>query len=179
MRRFRNEALGDRPVIVVLGAPKLGNYVALQPLLQGLRHKHPGARITYVGSRRTQELERLNPWIDASLPLADLGPEALPALEQWRRALPSNGCHRPVDLVINADGHAPHSATWVRALAPRYAIGAAPIPTGPVPRWRSVTAAGSAATAFESSTAGWPGSTQTSSGWSFPGNRRRLGCRRC
>ena len=44
MRRFRNEALGDRPVIVVLGAPKMGNYVVLQPLLQGLRRKYPGAR---------------------------------------------------------------------------------------------------------------------------------------
>lgn len=158
MRRFRNEALGDRPVIVVLGAPKIGNYVVLQPLLQGLRRKYPDARLTYVGSRRTQELERLNPWIDTSLPLAELGPEALPALEQWRQGLACNGRSQAVDLVINADGHAPHSAAWVRALAPRYVVGAAPISPGdhPLhalavdPQWSSPT--------LEERYSGWIGS---------------------
>ena len=56
MRRFRDEDLGPRPRIVVLGAAKLGNYVVLQPLLRGLRRKYPDARITYVGSQRTLEL---------------------------------------------------------------------------------------------------------------------------
>ncbi|WP_216899853.1 glycosyltransferase family 9 protein [Synechococcus sp. CCY 9618] len=131
MRRFRNDPLGHRPQIVVLGAAKLGNYVVLQPLLRGLRHKYPSARLTYVGSRRTRELERLNPWIDASLPLAELGPAALPALEQWQQGQAPGG--QAVDLVINADGHAPHTIAWVRSLAPRFVVGAAPIPTGDHP----------------------------------------------
>ncbi len=133
MRRFRDEELGPRPRIVVLGAAKLGNYVVLQPLLRGLRRKYPDALITYVGSQRTRELERLNPWIDASLPLAEQGPAALPALHQWRRTLPEQGRGDGVDLVINADGHAPHSPAWAQALDPRFVVGAAPIPAGDHP----------------------------------------------
>jgi ADP-heptose:LPS heptosyltransferase len=133
MRRFQNQDLGPRPQIVVLGAAKLGNYVVLQPLLRGLRHKYPSARLTYVGSQRTLALERLNPWIDASLPLAEQGPAALPALGQWRRTVPDRDQDDGVDLVINADGHAPHTAAWARALAPRFVVGAAPIPPGDHP----------------------------------------------
>ena len=133
MRRFRNEDLGPRPQIVVLGAPKLGNYVALQPLLRGLRRKYPDARLTYVGSRRTQELERRNPWIDASLPLGEQGAAAVPSLRQWRRALVERSHLRGVDLVINADGHARHTPAWAEALAPRFVVGAAPVPPGDHP----------------------------------------------
>ncbi len=133
IRRFQDQDLGPRPRIVVLGAPKLGNYVVLQPLLRGLRHKYPEARLTYVGSQRTLELERLNPWIDASLSLAEQGPAALPALAQWRRTLAGRGQDGGVDLVINADGHSPHTAAWAQALAPRFVVGAAPIPPGDHP----------------------------------------------
>ncbi len=133
MRRFQDQDLGPRPRIVVLGAAKLGNYVVLQPLLRGLRHKYPGARLTYVGSQRTRELERLNPWIDASLPLAEQGPAALPALALWRRTVAERGQDGGVDLVINADGHSPHTAAWAQALAPRFVVGAAPIPPGDHP----------------------------------------------
>ncbi len=141
MRRFLDEPLGPRPQIVVIGAPKLGNYVVLQPLLRGLRHKYPGARITYVGSQRTRELEERNPWINASLPLGEQGPAAFAALRQWRQSLAErgegehevDGEGEGVDLVINADGHAPHSPAWVQALAPRFVVGAAPIPRGEHP----------------------------------------------
>ncbi len=133
MRRFQNQDLGPRPQIVVLGAAKLGNYVVLQPLLRGLRHKYPSAQLTYVGSQRTRQLERLNPWIDASLPLAEQGPAALPALAQWRRTVPDRDQGDGVDLVINADGHAPHTAAWAGTLAPRFVVGAAPIPPGDHP----------------------------------------------
>ncbi len=133
MRRFQNQDLGPRPQIVVLGAPKLGNYVVLQPLLRGLRHKYPGARITYVGSQRTQELERLNPWIDTSLPLAELGLAALPALADWRLSVAESDQGDGVDLVINADGHAPYSGVWAQALAPRFVVGEAPVPPGDHP----------------------------------------------
>jgi len=78
-------------------------------------------------------VERLNPWIDASLPLAEQGPAALPALRQWRRSLPEQGRGDGVDLVINADGHAPHSSAWTQALEPRFVVGAAPIPAGDHP----------------------------------------------
>ncbi|MCP9785116.1 glycosyltransferase family 9 protein [Cyanobium sp. N5-Cardenillas] len=167
MRRFQDEDLGPRPRIVVLGAPKLGNYVVLQPLLRGLRRKYPGARLTYVGSQRTKELERLNPWIDASLPLAEQGPAALPALAQWRRTMAARGQGDGVDLVINADGHSPHTAAWAQALAPRFVVGAAPIPTGnhPLqalaldPHWAS------------------PALVQRYSGWIASNSIRELHCR--
>ncbi|MFM7675866.1 MAG: glycosyltransferase family 9 protein [Synechococcus sp.] len=115
--------LGDAPTIVVLGAAKLGNYVVLQPLLRGLREKYPQADLTYVGSRRMAELEQGNPWITRSLPLAEQGEEAAPALTSLRGA----------DLVINADGHSHHTLAWLAALAPRYVVGAAPIPVGDHP----------------------------------------------
>ncbi|MEA5392301.1 glycosyltransferase family 9 protein [Cyanobium gracile UHCC 0139] len=132
MRRFQNQPLGPQPRIVVLGAAKLGNYVVLQPLLRGLRHKYPGAHLTYVGSRRTLPLEELNPWLDAGLPIAEQGMEALPTLAAWRHDLAQDG-HPGVDLVINADGHAPHTPAWVTALAPRFVVGAARLPAGPHP----------------------------------------------
>ena len=123
MQRFRDQPLGDRPTIVVLGAAKIGNYVVLQPLLRGLREKVPGADLTYVGSRRTSELEIHNPWINRSLPLAEQGEEATSPLMSLRGA----------DLVINADGHSRHTLSWVSALEPRFVVGAAPIPAGDHP----------------------------------------------
>jgi ADP-heptose:LPS heptosyltransferase len=158
MRRFRNEPLGERPRIVVLGAPKLGNYVVLQPLLRGLRRKYPHARLTYVGSRRTEELERLNPWIDASLPLAEQGPAALPVLAQWRQVLALEDGDRGVDLVINADGHAPHTSAWTAALAPRFVVGAAPIPPGDHPLHALAMDPHWASPALVERYAGWIGS---------------------
>ncbi|MCT0225742.1 glycosyltransferase family 9 protein [Synechococcus sp. CS-1328] len=123
MQRFCDQPLGDTPTIVVLGAAKLGNYVVLQPLLRGLREKYRGADLTYVGSRRTSELEIGNPWINRSLPLAEQAEDATAQLRSLRGA----------DLVINADGHSPHTLSWVSALAPRYVVGAAPIPAGDHP----------------------------------------------
>jgi ADP-heptose:LPS heptosyltransferase len=157
MRRFRDEDLGPQPRIVVLGAPKLGNYVVLQPLLRGLRRKYPGARLTYVGSQRTRELERLNPWIDASLPLGEQGAAALPALRQWR-ALVERSPGRGVDLVINADGHAPHTPAWTEVLAPRFVVGAAPIPPGDHPLHALALDPHWASPALVERYAGWIGS---------------------
>ena len=127
MQRFADQPLGDRPVLTVLGAAKLGNYVVLQPLLKELRRKYPRADLTYIGSRRTAELERCNPWIDRSLPLAEQGAAAAAVLARWRQR------RGPIDLVINADGHSPHTRLWVEALAPRYVVGEAPLPPGPHP----------------------------------------------
>ncbi|QPN65859.1 glycosyltransferase family 9 protein [Synechococcus sp. CBW1006] len=123
LQRFENQPLSPRPRIVVLGAAKLGNYVVLQPLLRGLHEKYDGLELTYVGSRRTAELEQRNPWLHACLPLAERGAAAQDALRQCL----ADG---PIDLVINADGHAPHTPGWVEALAPRYVVGAAAIPAG-------------------------------------------------
>lgn len=131
MRRFEDQPLGPTPTLVVLGSAKLGNYVVLQPLLRGLRRKYPAGRLVYVGSRRTAELEALNPWIDEALPLAELAGEAITALQEWRTRLPG-----PVDLVINADGHSSHTVAWVEALAPRFVVGAAPLPVGEHPLQR-------------------------------------------
>ena len=131
MQRFADQPLGDRPTLVVLGAAKIGNYVVLQPLLRGLRQKYPLARLVYVGSRRTAELEQLNPWLDESLPLAEQGAAAAAALAAWRAAQPA-----AVDLVINADGHSAHTQAWIAALAPRYVVGRAPLAGGDLPLQR-------------------------------------------
>lgn len=116
-------------MIVVLGLAKLGNYVVLQPLLRGLRETHPHAEITYVGSWRTRELERLNRWIDGSLPLAEKGRDAIADLEVWR------GEER-IDLVINADGHNPRTLDWLQALRPAHVVGRAPLASGDHPLQR-------------------------------------------
>lgn len=129
MQRFRGQPLGPQPSIVVLGSAKLGNDVVLQPLLRGLRETHTNAEITYVGNRRTHELERLNRWVDRSLPLAEQGEGAVAALRSW-----ADGKH--IDLVINADGHSPHTLEWVRALRPVHVVGHASIPSGDHPRQR-------------------------------------------
>jgi len=131
LQRFADQPLGDGPTLVVLGAAKIGNYVVLQPLLRGLREKYPQARLVYVGSLRTAELERLNPWIDEALPLAERGAGATQALVAWRAAQPAG-----VDLVINADGHSAHTHDWVIALAPRYVVGRAPLAGGELPLQR-------------------------------------------
>lgn len=131
MLRFEDQPLGPAPTLVVLGSTKLGNYVVLQPLLRGLRRKYPAARLVYVGSRRTAELEALNPWVDEALPLAELAEEAVGPLRAWRAQLAG-----PVDLVINADGHSPHTVAWVEALGPRFVVGAAPLPPGDHPLQR-------------------------------------------
>jgi len=131
LQRFADQPLGEGPTLVVLGAAKLGNYAVLQPLLRGLREKYPGSKLVYVGSRRTAELERLNPWIDEALPLAELGAGATQALGAWRVAQPDG-----VDLVINADGHSAHTEHWVTALAPRYVVGRAPLAVGDLPLQR-------------------------------------------
>ncbi|MEB3263298.1 MAG: glycosyltransferase family 9 protein [Synechococcus sp.] len=129
MQRFENQPLGPHPRIVVLGAAKLGNYVVLQPLLRGLREKYPGCVLTYVGSRRTAELERINPWLQRALPMAERGAAAT---EELRQALAGE----PIDLVINADAHALHTPGWVEALAPRYVVGEAPVARGSNPLQR-------------------------------------------
>lgn len=153
MQRFADQPLGDRPAVVVLGAAKLGNYVVLQPLLRGLRRKYPRADLTYVGSRRTRDLERLNPWIDRSLPLAERAAAASAALERWRR-------RRGVpDLVINADGHSPHTRAWVRALAPRYVVGEADLPAGDHPLQRLSLDPDWSSPDLERRYAGWIGGT--------------------
>jgi hypothetical protein len=193
MHRFRDEDLGPRPRIVVLGAAKLGNYVVLQPLLRGLRHKYPDALITYVGSQRTRELERLNPWIDASLPLAEQGPAALPALTAVARDPRGAGTDRrggsgdqrrrprPPQLRLDPGPGAPlRGRSGADPRRPTTPFTPSPsIPTGPVPRWWSAIAAGSAATASANSIAAWPGWTRRSSGWSCPPSPPPPGCRRC
>ena len=153
MQRFADQPLGDRPAVVVLGAAKLGNYVVLQPLLRGLRRKYPLADLTYVGSRRTRDLERLNPWIDRSLPLAERGAAASAGLERWRRR------HGVPDLVINADGHSPHTRAWVRALAPRYVVGVADLPAGDHPLQRLSLDPDWSSPDLERRYAGWIGGT--------------------
>ena len=153
MQRFADQPLGDRPAVVVLGAAKLGNYVVLQPLLRGLRRKYPQADLTYVGSRRTRELERLTPWIDRSLPLAERREGASAVLEGWRRRRGSP------DLVINADGHSPHTRAWVRALAPRYVVGQADLPAGDHPLQRLSLDPDWSAPDLERRYAGWIGAT--------------------
>jgi ADP-heptose:LPS heptosyltransferase len=153
MQRFADQPLGDRPAVVVLGAAKLGNYVVLQPLLRGLRRKYPRADLTYVGSRRTRDLERLNPWIDRSLPLAERGAAASAGLERWRRR------HGVPDLVINADGHSPHTRAWVRALAPRYVVGEADLPAGDHPLQRLSLDPDWSSPDLERRYAGWIGGT--------------------
>lgn len=153
MQRFADQPLGDRPALVVLGAAKLGNYVVLQPLLQGLRRKYPHADLTYVGSRRTIELERRNPWIDRSLPLAERGAAAAAVLARWRER------RGPIDLVINADGHSPHTRVWVEALAPRYVVGEAPLPPGEHPLQRLALDPDWSAPDLERRYTGWIGAS--------------------
>ena len=77
---------------MVLGAAKLGNYVVLQPLLRGLREKVQGADLTYVGSRRTSELEINNPSINRSLPLAEQGRGGHRATEEPAGRGPGDQC---------------------------------------------------------------------------------------
>ncbi|MFM7676398.1 MAG: glycosyltransferase family 9 protein [Synechococcus sp.] len=151
MQRFENQPLGPYPRLVVLGAAKLGNYVVLQPLLRGLREKYPGGELTYVGSRRTAELERSNPWLHRALPLAERGAEATAELQ---RTLAGD----PIDLVINADGHAPHTSVWVDALRPRHVVGAAPLAGGHHPLQRLAADPHWADPALVQRYSGWIGS---------------------
>jgi hypothetical protein len=63
------------------------------------------------------------------------------------------------DLVINADGHSPHTRAWVRALAPRYVVGEADLPAGDHPLQRLSLDPDWSSPDLERRYAGWIGGT--------------------
>ena len=112
MERFAGQPLGANAKIVVLGTPKLGNFVVLTPLLRALKLNNPTCELWYRGSERTADLEQACPWIDHRL-----DPDTnFPEVTNWPVG---------IDLLINADAHNPASAELASRMAPRYVVGQA------------------------------------------------------
>ena len=112
MERFAGQPLGPKAKILVLGTPKLGNFVVLTPLLRALKRNNPTCDLWYRGSERTADLEQACPWIDNRLDPDTNFPEDT----NWPIA---------IDLLINADAHNPASAELASRMAPRYVVGQA------------------------------------------------------
>ncbi|MCX5938473.1 MAG: hypothetical protein NTW02_09780 [Cyanobium sp. LacPavin_0920_WC12_MAG_62_9] len=175
MERFAGQPLRANAKILVLGTPKLGNFVVLTPLLRALKRNNPTCELWYRGSERTADLEEACPWIDHRL-----DPDTnFPERTSWPVA---------IDLLINADAHNSASAELASRIGPRYVVGhALGVETGehPLhqlardPGWASriysnAMQVGSRAAASGNCTAGCVGSRRkTQNGWSCHGANRR------
>lgn len=104
MRRFYGDGLSDAPRIVVLANDALGNFFAVQPLLQMLRHRYPAANIELWAGERVAELAVR----DAALSSFHL--QYRPPTASVVRELLSE--EAPTDWVINVENSA-----WPMSLA--------------------------------------------------------------
>ena len=118
MERFAGQPLGANAKILVLGTPKLGNFVVLTPLLRALKRNNPTCELWYRGSERTADLEEACPWIDHRL-------ESDPPLDSQTNIPEDTNWAVAIDLLINADAHNAASAELASRMAPRYVVGQA------------------------------------------------------
>lgn len=77
MRRYRGEVLKPGSRIAVIANDAIGNFVVVTPLLQMLRDRHPGCQITYVGGKRTAELQNSSDLFDETHALLGQSPGEL------------------------------------------------------------------------------------------------------
>ena len=151
MERFAGHPLGPKAKILVLGTPKLGNFVVLTPLLRALKRNNPNCELWYRGSERTADLEEACPWIDHRL--------------ESQRNWPVG-----IDLLINADAHNPASAELASRMGPRYVVGhALGVETGEHPLQQLALDPGW----------GQPDLLERYAGWLKSGSIRELHCRVC
>ena len=104
MRRFYGDGLPDAPRIVVFANDALGNFFAVQPLLQMLRAKYPAAKLELWAGERVAELAVRDAAI-SSLQLQYRPSTATVVRELLSREV-------PVDWVINVENSA-----WPMSLA--------------------------------------------------------------
>lgn len=93
---------GDRPVLLVLRALKLGDLLVAVPALHALRRAHPGHRLLYAGPD----------WLEDAVALVG-GYELLPTC-----GLDEPLARRPgtIDVAVNLHGRGPESQTLIEAL---------------------------------------------------------------
>ena len=157
MERFAGQPLGANAKILVLGTPKLGNFVVLTPLLRALKRNNPTCELWYRGSERTADLEEACPWID----------HRLESQSNWKE---STNWPAAIDLLINADAHNPASAELASRMAPRYVVGQAlGVETGEHPLQQLALDPGWAQ----------PDLLERYAGWLQGGSIRELHCRVC
>ncbi|MBI2864440.1 MAG: glycosyltransferase family 9 protein [Chloroflexi bacterium] len=65
MERFTGQDLGEAPHIAVLFYDAIGDFIAITPLLRGLREKYPNCCIDYFGGEQTREIEEASPLVDS------------------------------------------------------------------------------------------------------------------
>ncbi|MDT8342040.1 MAG: glycosyltransferase family 9 protein, partial [Longimicrobiales bacterium] len=126
--RYRGQPLGPRPRIALLGAAKLGNFVAATPLLRGLKTRFPDATVDYYGAPVTRDFEAACPWVDWRTDIYPLSAGVLASLadavrERW-------GGGEGYALAVNLDGFNAWTATLAGLLGPRYAAGRVLAPGG-------------------------------------------------
>lgn len=94
MRRYRGDALPDRPRVAVVSNDAIGNYLVVTPLLQMLRAAHNPSSLAYFGGSRSEELWSREPMIDCGAALFGSEPRDL-----FDRIARDN----PYDLVVNVE----------------------------------------------------------------------------
>jgi len=163
MERYAGQPLGAKAKILILGTPKLGNFVVLTPLLRALKRNNPTCELWYRGSERTADLEEACPWIDHRLD----SDERLDSQTNWKE---DTNWPAGIDLLINADAHNPASAELASRIGPRYVVGhALGVEIGEHPLQQLALDPGW----------GQPDLLKRFSGWIKSGSIRELHCRVC
>jgi ADP-heptose:LPS heptosyltransferase len=123
MQRFTDQALGQTPHIAVLSSSKIGNFVALTPLLRGLKEKYPTCTLDFFGSDLTAAFESHCPHINARFSLYSSRDDYLGALADFVSTRTEEA--GPFDLAINCDEFSELNLVVTATLRPRYVAGAA------------------------------------------------------
>lgn len=123
MEIFANQPLRSNPHIAVFSSTKIGNFVAITPLLRGLKEKYPHCTLDFFGSEITKDLEIYSPHIDWRFSLYTQRSDFLESLTQAvrdRRQVAGD-----YDLAINCDEYSEINLVTITALRPKYIVGGA------------------------------------------------------
>ena len=123
MEIFANQPLRSNPHIAIFSSTKIGNFVAITPLLRGLKEKYPHCTLDFFGSEITKDLEIYCPHIDWRFSLYSQRSDFLESLTQAvrdRRQVAGD-----YDLAINCDEYSEINLVTITALRPKYIVGGA------------------------------------------------------
>ncbi|MDO8670068.1 MAG: glycosyltransferase family 9 protein [Dehalococcoidia bacterium] len=119
MERFTGQDLGQDPHIAVLFYDAIGDFIAITPLLRGLREKYPRCAIDYFSGEQTSEIEEASPLIDSRCSVFGRPAGLREVYDFVARRERETG---PYDLAINCDFNEVLSLVTT-ILQPRFVMG--------------------------------------------------------
>lgn len=126
MEIFADQPLGAKAHLAIFSSSKVGNFVAITPLLRGLKQKYPDFTLDFFGSEITADFEFHCPYIDWRFSLYSDRPDFLETLAAAvRQRQQQAGAY---DLAINCDEFSEINLVMVTAIRPTYLAGAGLVP---------------------------------------------------